>query len=116
MLCPRAGLPLGQGTANAQPAHVLAGTLAVLFTAACAAGSIPAGLLCRQSLPSTKRDIPPSHQLPASGSGQTNCLTLRKCPEQSNSPYFEAEHLRLQAEADSRPRRSVIPVCLPACH
>ena len=61
MLCPCAGLPLWQGGApNAQPAHLLAGTLAALFSAAVAAPSLAAGLL-RQSHPSTKRETPPSH-------------------------------------------------------
>ncbi len=58
-LCPCAGLPLWPGgPGNAQPAHLLAGTLAVLFTAAFIAGSIADSWTTSAIIPILKKGEP----------------------------------------------------------
>ena len=96
------------GAPIAQPAHLLAGTLAALFSAAFAAGSIPGSWTTSAITPIHKKGDPAvtSNYRPVAV-GTPIARLYASILKNRISPYFEAENLRAQAQAGFRPRRSV---------
>ena len=98
----------GGGAPIAQPAHLLAGTLAALFSAAFAAGSIPGSWTTSAITPIYKKGDPAvtSNYRPVAV-GTPIARLYASILNNRISPYLEAENLRAQAQAGFRPRRSV---------
>ena len=107
------------GASNARPAHLLAETLAALFTAAFTAGSIPDSWTTSAVTPILKKGDPTvtSNYRPVAV-GTPIARLYASVLNNRISPYFEAEELRAQAQAGFRPRRSRKPqsIRLTACH